>query len=283
MIKQILVPTDGSENSLAAADYAVSIARLYQASIQGLFVKDVKILTGPLIHDIGTSIGGMVPYGTFHQTIRAMMESQADTYLNLIEEKCSQGGVPFKREVREGVVSHEITKSADASDLIVMGKGGIHAEWHDVFLGTTVEFVVRQTHKPVLITPREFKPFSKILIAYDGSSFADKAIQNGAEMAQALKLPVTVVCVADKKEDALGTLSKAKTVLGKDCDLKVDTIAVEGSDHARGILDVCNEEDNKFDFLVMGAYGHSRLQEIILGSTTVRVMRSTTCSILLCR
>ncbi|MEK7789585.1 MAG: universal stress protein, partial [Planctomycetota bacterium] len=42
-------------------------------------------------------------------------------------------------------------------------------------------------------------------------------------------------------------------------------------------------EDSKFDILVMGAYGHSRLQEMILGSTTVRVMRSTNCSILLCR
>lgn len=283
MIKQILVPTDGSENSLAAADYAVSIARINQASIQGLFVKDIKVLAGPLIHDIGTSIGGMVPYGTFHQTIRDMLESQADTYLNLLEGKCSQGGVPFKREIREGIVSHEITKSADSCDLIAMGKAGVHAEWHDVFLGTTVEFVVRQTHKPVLITPREFKPFSKILIAYDGSSFADKAIQNGAGMAQALKLPVTVVCVADKKEDALGTLSKAKVALGKDYDLKVETIATEGSDHARGILEVCNDEDNRFDLLVMGAYGHSRLQEIILGSTTVRVMRSTDCPILLCR
>ena len=43
MIKQILVPTDGSENSLAAADYAVSIARINKASIQGLFVKDIKV------------------------------------------------------------------------------------------------------------------------------------------------------------------------------------------------------------------------------------------------
>ena len=64
---------------------------------------------------------------------------------------------------------------------------GVHAEWHDVFLGTTVEFVVRQTHKPVLITPREYKPFSKILIAYDGSIYADKALQTGAGMAQTLK------------------------------------------------------------------------------------------------
>jgi len=283
MTKQILVPTDGSENSLAAADYAVSIAHLNQASIQGLFVKDIKILAGPLIHDIGTSIGGMVPYGTFHQTIRAMLESQADTYLNLLEEKCNRGGVPFKREIREGIVSHEITKSADSCDLIVMGKGGVHAEWHDVFLGTTVEFVVRQTHKPVLITPREFKPFSKLLIAYDGSDYADKAIQNGAGIAQVLKMPVTVICVADKKEDAVGTLSKAKTALEKGYALKVDIIAKEGSDHARGILEVCNDEDNRFDLLAMGAYGHSKLQEIILGSTTVRVMRSTECPILLCR
>lgn len=59
MIKQILVATDGSENSLIAADYAINLERLFNAGIQGLFVKGIKILTGPLIHDIGTSIGGM--------------------------------------------------------------------------------------------------------------------------------------------------------------------------------------------------------------------------------
>ena len=282
MIKQILVPTDGSENSLTAADYAVNLARLFNATIRGLFVKDVKILTGPLIHDIGTSIGGMVPYGTFNQTIRELLESQADAALNQVEGKCTQAKVTFTREIREGIVSREIIKSAEDCDLIAMGKMGAHAEWRDVFLGTNVEYVVRQTHKPVLITPSEYKPFRKMLIAYDGSSFADKALRSGAEIAQAMKLPITVVCVADKKDEALLTLSKAKTFL-EGYKLTVDTVAKEGSDHAGGILEVCNDEENKFDILVMGAYGHSRLQEMILGSTTVRVMRSTNCSILLCR
>jgi len=282
MIKQILVPTDGSENSLTAADYAINLARLFNANIRGLFVKDVKILTGPLIHDIGTSIGGMVPYGTFNQTIRDLLESQADAALNQIEGKCVQAKVTFTREIREGIVSREIIKSADDCDLIAMGKMGAHAEWRDVFLGTNVEYVVRQTHKPVLITPSEYKPFRKMLIAYDGSSFADKALRSCAEIAQAMKLPITVVCVADKKDEALLTLSKAKTFL-EDYKLTVDIVAKGGSDHAGGILEVCNDEDSKFDILVMGAYGHSRLQEMILGSTTVRVMRLTNCSILLCR
>ena len=282
MIKQILVPTDGSENSLTAADYAINLARLFNATIRGLFVKDVKILTGPLIHDIGTSIGGMVPYGTFNQTIRDLLESQADAALNQVEGKCTQAKVTFTREIREGIVSREIIKSAEDCDLIAMGKMGAHAEWRDVFLGTNVEYVVRQTHKPVLITPSEYKPFRKMLIAYDGSSFADKALRSCAEIAQAMKLPITVVCVADKKDEALLTLSKAKTFL-EDYKLTVDIVAKGGSDHAGGILEVCNDEDSKFDILVMGAYGHSRLQEMILGSTTVRVMRSTNCSILLCR
>lgn len=282
MIKKILVPTDGSENSLTAADYAACIAHLFKSDVKGLFVKDVKILTGPLFHDIGTSIGGMVPYGMFNQTIREMLESQADAALNQVAGKCEKTGVSFIREIREGVVSREILKSSEDCDLIAMGKMGIHAEWRDVFLGTTVEYVVRQSHKPVLITPSEFKLFSKMLVAYDGSQFAEKALQSGAEIAQALKLPVTVVVAAEKKEDADGTLAKAKTFLAP-YNLAVSTIARVESDHAKGILDVCNDEDEAFDFLVMGAYGHSKFQEMILGSTTVRVMRSTHCPILLCR
>jgi nucleotide-binding universal stress UspA family protein len=282
MIKQILVPTDGSENSLTATDYAISIAKVFNANIRGLFVKDSKILTGPLIHDIGTSIGGMVPYGTFHQTIRTMMESQGDTALNQVEEKCKEKGIAFGREIREGLVSTEIVKSAENCDLVSMGKMGIHAEWRDVFLGTTVEYVVRQTHKPVLITPSQFKQFKKMLIAYDGSSFSDKALQSGAEIARSMNLSVTVVCVADKEGEAMNILSKAKTFL-EGYKLTIETVSKAGYDHAGGILNVCNDEDRNFDLLVMGAYGHSRIQEMILGSTTVRVMRETNCPILLCR
>jgi nucleotide-binding universal stress UspA family protein len=279
MIKQILVPTDGSENSFTAADCAVSIARVCNAGICGLFVKDVKILAGPLMHDIGTSVGGMVPFGTFNQVIREVLESQADVALNQVEGKCAQAKIPFCRQVLEGIVSREIVKSAESCDLIVMGKMGIHAKWQDVFLGTTVEFVVRQTHKPVLIVPAGCGPFTKMLIAYDGSSFANKALQSGADMASSLKLPVTVVCVSDKKEKAVEILAEAKNVL-KNYQVTVTTIAKEGSDHARGILEAGKEG---FDILVMGAYGHSRLREMILGSTTVSVMRATTCPILLCR
>lgn len=282
MINQILVPTDGSENSITATDYAISVAHVYNASIRALFVKDVKILTGPLIRDIGTSIGGMVPYGTFNQIVRQVLEAEADATLNQAEGKCNEAKVPFNREIREGVVSREIVKSAEQCDLIVMGRTGAHTEWRDVFLGTTAEFVVRQTRKPILIAPLKFKPFTKMLIAYDGSQNADRALQSGAEIAQAMKLPVTVVYVTTEKEEAAEIMSKAKNFL-TGYNLAVDTIIQGGHDHAGGILEVCNDEENRFDILVMGAYGHSRIQEMILGSTTVRVMRSAECSILLSR
>jgi len=280
MTKQILVPTDGSDNSLTAADYAISIARINTSGIFGLFVKDIKILAGPLIHDIGTSIGGMVPYGTYNQTIREMLESKADAALNQIEWKCTQAGVPFHRETKEGIVNHEIVKAAEHCELIAMGKAGVHAKWLDVFLGSTVEFVVRQVHKPILITPSEYKPFSRMLIAYDGSSFSDEALRAGADLAQTLGLDITLVCVDDKENKALEVLSRAKAYLGE-MNLKANNIvAREGKDHAQGIQDTCKEG---FDLLVMGAYGHSRIREMILGSTTVRVMRATNCPILLCR
>lgn len=224
----------------------------------------------------------MVPYGTFNQIVRQVLETQADAALSQVEEKCNQAHIPFSREIREGVVSREIVKSAEKCDLIIMGKTGAHAEWRDVFLGTTVEFVVRQTHKPILIAPMKFKRFKNMLIAYDGSPYSERALQSGAEIAQGMKLPVTVVYVTTKKEEAQEILSKAKSFL-EGYSLTVNTVVKGGHDHAGSILEVCNDEDNPFDILVMGAYGHSRIQEMILGSSTVRVMRSTDCPILMCR
>ncbi len=66
----------------------------------------------------------------------------------------------------------------------------------------------------------------------------------------------------------------------KEYDFTFDTVIV-GGDHAKAIIGVYKE--GNFDLVVMGAYGHSRLRELVLGSTTVQIMRSVNCPLVLCR
>ena len=279
MFKTILVPIDSSDTSLVAVDYAIDLSRSFDSEIVGISIIDIKQLAGPFMRDLGTSIGGMVPYADFQQNVRQFLEDTAKAALDELEGKCSSAGISFTRTIKEGVVSKEIVESAKRCDMISMGMAGEHAFWRDAFLGSNLESVVRKTHKPVLVTPETYKKITKILVAYDASSFSTKALTAGADIAEQMKLPLTVVTVSDDKKAGEDILSQADEDL-KGCKITYDKV-LKGGETVSAILALCNE--GSYDLLAMGAYGHSKIRELILGNTTVQIMRKVNCAVLLCR
>ena len=209
MFKTILVPIDTSDTSLIAVDYAIELSKSFNSEIVGISIIDVKKLAGPFMRDLGTSIGGMVPYADFQQNVRKFLEDTARAALDELEGKCNSANVPCTREIKEGVVSREIVESAKRCDMISMGMAGEHAFWRDALLGSNLESVARQTHKPVLVTPEKYKKITKILVAYDGSSFSAKALKAGADIAQQMHLPLTVITVSDDKKSGENILTHA--------------------------------------------------------------------------
>ncbi|MCP4265256.1 MAG: universal stress protein [Candidatus Brocadiaceae bacterium] len=279
MFKTILVPIDSSDTSLVAVDYAIDLSRSFDSEIVGISIIDIKKLAGPFMRDLGTSIGGMVPYGDFQQNVRQFLEDTAKAALDELEGKCNTAGISFTRTTKEGVVGREIVESAKRCDMISMGMAGEHAFWRDAFLGSNLESVVRQTHKPVLVTPEKYKKITKILVAYDASSFSSKALTAGADIAEQMKLPLTIVTVSDDKKAGEDILSQADDSL-KDYKITYNKV-LEGGETVSVILELC--KGGSYDLLAMGAYGHSKIRELIIGNTTVQIMRKVDCPVLLCR
>ena len=281
MLKNILAPTDGSKASLVSIDYAINVAKIFDAKIIGLSVVDIKRLAGPFIHDIGTSIGGMVPYGHFRDTIEKMLNVAADTALIQLEGKCKDNGIQYELKKEEGIITKEIMSVVvdNNIDLIAMGKTGEHTQWSDALLGSNLESVVRQTHKPVLVTTEQTVPITNMLVAYDGSEYASRALRIGGEIASRMQIPVTILYVSDDKKEISKELSDAEELI-KPYDVNVKT-SIESGEPVKTILD--KYKDGNYDILVMGAYGHSKIRELILGSTTVQLMRKLECPLLICR
>jgi len=82
MFKTILVPIDTSDTSLVAVDYAIELSKSFNSEIVGISIIDVKKLAGPFMRDLGTSIGGMVPYADFQQNVRKFLEDTARAALD---------------------------------------------------------------------------------------------------------------------------------------------------------------------------------------------------------
>ena len=278
MFKRILVPTDGSECSESAVSHAIALARIFKASVTGLSVVDAKLLMGPFLHDLAASIG-FGDLDSYRPRVRQTLVDKANAALDFVEESCRAAEVPCERALAEGKVVGEIVERARFVDLLVMGKEGQHAELTDTVLGSTVEAVVRRTNRPVLLAPAQFVPIRTALAAYDGSAYAFDALRALADMAKSMDLVIHLLAVADTVDKARNVLGRAEAYL-RDCDLEAQCIARAG--HAEEVIATA-AKDCGADLIAMGAYGHSRIRELIVGSTTEHIMRRSSSAFLLYR
>lgn len=267
MIKKILIPQDGSAYGKSALDYSLWLSKKFGAALVGVHVVDVVSLEGPFLHDISGSLG-FEPFLNFSTKMREALESRGKNILSAFEEACASTGAECESLISFGIVPNEICDKAKLADIVIMGRRGVNAQFEYGLLGSTTESVLRRSPKPVLIVPDEFREPRNPLLAYDGSQNASRAMHSAAEWAKTLNLPLTVLTVsATEEEDSL--LNDAKSYL-KPYGLQTSFV------HKKGDPPIEIEKyykENGHDLLFMGTSHHSRLVEMVLGSTTEHVMR----------
>jgi len=268
MIKKILVPQDGSAYGKSGLDWSLWLAKKLGASLIGLHVVDIVALEGPFLHDISGSLG-FEPFLNFSSKMKEVLEERGETILKSFEEACDKAGVSMEKQLSVGVVSGEICEKAKVADLVVMGRRGVNARFDYELQGSTTESVLRKSPKPVLVVPENFIEPKNPLLAYDGSPNASRAMHSAAELSKTLGLPLTVLTVS-VSGDQTALLKDAEDYL-KPYGLNTKFVALSG-DPPTSIEKYYRE--NKHDLLFMGTSHHSRIFEMVLGSTTEFVMRS---------
>ncbi len=279
MIKSILVPTDGSDNSNIALEYGLQLASLFKAEITGLNVIDVRALEGPFLNDISGSLG-FSPYQNYLPKFQQILEERAELVLSDFSNTCKQESIEPKTKRLTGIVPAIISDEAKKVDLVVIAQRGEHEQWSTGLLGSTTESVVRKSPRPVLVTPNTSRVFKKILVAYDGGIESNKALKTACEMVTVTSWPMTVIMVTDDDEKSSALSAEIKEFVGP-YSLEIDIQWIQGSNDGKEILSYA--ENNDFDLIVMGAFGHSRIHDLILGGTTAYIMRQSTIPILLNR
>jgi nucleotide-binding universal stress UspA family protein len=280
MIKSILVTLDGSEHAQTASRYALWLAERLQAMVVGLHVVDVVSIegSGAFLHDVSGSLG-FEPYLDFSSKMRDALHTRGQVLLEQFLAVCNERGVRADTMLATGIIPNEICEQARTADLVVLGHRGVNERFSTGLLGGTTESVTRKCPKPVLVSPLEFQPITRPLLAYDGSPRAAAAMHEAAELAGALKLPLTVLHVGKEEPSANRILDEARRYLATH---KVETEFVSRNGFANeAILEVMR--DGRHDLLTIGAYGHSRIIEMVLGSTTEYVLRNVSAPVFLCR
>jgi len=279
MVKTILIPTDGSEYGRTAIDFGVYIAKKLQAQLIGLHVIDIGLMRGPVFSDISGSIG-LPPYQEFLPVIEAGLDGRAETVLKAFRERCEAAGLQPETIKAVGVIDETILEEGKKTDWILLaqrgenfhlGKGGI--------LGSTAELVVRNSGKPVLVTPKTYQDIESMALAYDGSPPAHNALKLAVNLSEKAAWPLTIICITEDQAAADRLHKKIDTYI-EPFQIDCETIIIGGKDNREIIKFI---QEGSVELLVMGAYGHNRLRQLFIGSTTSDVIQKSSIPVLLTR
>jgi nucleotide-binding universal stress UspA family protein len=278
MVKKILIGVDTSEHSRNAQTYGFYLARRLGASLIGLHVVDIVSIEGSFFHDISGSLG-LEPYLDFSSKMREVLTARGKTVLDEFAAAARRENIPAETILDVGIVPNQICERAKSADLIMIGHRGVNERFSTGLLGSTAESVARKSPRPVFISPMRFREIRKGVLAYDGSERACKAMQAAADLCGQLDVALTVITIARDMKLGERTLEEARNYLAPHS-VKAEFKLIAG--HA-------NEEIVRFvkesdcDLLFIGAYGHSRIIEMVLGSNTEYVLRNTPCPVFLSR
>lgn len=210
MIHRILVPLDPSPYADAAIKYACEIAKKHKAEITGMVILDIP--------GIKKSIGP-VPRGALYYAKRLEefkkqeAQERIENLLKTFKKTCEQAGVSHKGAEHQGCPSDEILEASNFYDLIITGlKTHFHFETREK-AGDSLAEVLDHAITPVLAAPPEYRPFKKVLIAYDGSIAASRTLHYFVHFANAYQFEITLLNSNNDKETGQYYLEKAKEYL----------------------------------------------------------------------
>ena len=189
------------------------------------------------------------------------------------------GVTEITTRLRHGDIVEAIGEIEGDARVIVIGKRGEAADFAKGHLGSNLERIVRAAHRPVFVAARAFKPIESVLVAYDGGRSAMKAVDHISRSSFFAEMPVIVVTVGNETPEVTKGLADAKALLAA-AGIEAQTRIVPGQPEEE--LGKMVEADS-FGMLVMGAYGHSRIRSLVIGSTTTAMMRSCKVPVLLLR
>lgn len=188
--------------------------------------------------------------------------------------------VPIKVYRRRGKLLPAIEHFKEQNRAIVLGRRGEDHQNDRVNIGSQIETVTRASSRPILICSEHFISPSSYLIAFDGSKTAIKAARMVADSELLKGLRGYIVMIGHDNESAKASLRVVTEQLSS-AGFSVSAHHLPDADVVDGLLRF--QANNAIDILVIGAYGHSKFQQLFIGSTTTRIITKTLSPILLLR
>ncbi|PNE03526.1 universal stress protein [Alcanivorax sp. MD8A] len=265
----VIACIDGSTASATVCDYAAWAAQRLDAPLDLLHVLDHSRYPVTADYSGNLALGGrehlMQELADLDARRNRLALEQGKVMLEAAHARVVAAGVsePSSRQ-RHGDLVDTLVELEDGMRLLVIGKQGEEHNGVGAQVGDNVERVIRAVRRPILVTTGEFAPPQTIMLAYDGSETTRKGVTMLADSPMFKGLDCHLVSVG-KSEDLQWASDKLS-----DSGHQVTSAQLEGE--VEPALHAYQQSHN-VDLVVMGAYGHSRIREFFVGSTTNKMIR----------
>jgi nucleotide-binding universal stress UspA family protein len=274
--KSILVQLDTGVHAHPRLEVALRVAHSFHARLTGLFTT-----YRPDPHAFFV-MAGTAAYYAEHERQR---NERAAALERLFHAEAARADVEGRWITTSGYANDVVPPYARLADLVILGQ--TDPQDPESFIAEQfVEHLMMSAGRPLLLVPAtgvQATPGQRVLVAWDGSREATRAIHDAMPFL-ARAADVTLLTI-----DAARDEPPARRIPGADLALIIARHGVKvnvrevaaGDDTPVGDVLLSQAADSGCDLIVMGAYAHSRLHELVMGGATRTVLRSMTVPVLL--
>ena len=266
-IQKILVPLDLSPFAASATDRACSIADRHEAQVDGMVVLDLPEI-----------MGVDIPYHAWMgaSALEVSRERTEDAKLRIADAlkrfaaTCDSRHIAHIESEFQGVPADRILEAASFHDLVVIGlRTHFHFETRSG-PGDSLDKILRSPTAPVLAVPKQDEEldWKKVLIAFDGSPSACRALKEFARFAQPYGFEITILTSADEKDQAEKSVRAAAAYLRAHHLRQIETVVTDGE--IRKVID--NDYIEVTDLVVAGIHSRRYVKDLFVGSLTRKLI-----------
>ena len=280
-MKKLLACIDASNYAKSVTDCAIWAALRLEAAVEILHVIQRNDAVAAR-HDLSGAVG-LGARSSLLEELVAIDEAEGKlarergrVMLTAAEERLREGGVgDVATTHRHGGIVETVIEREEEADVVVIGKRGASSAFAKDHLGSKVERVVRESIRPVLVASEHFETPKSIMVAFDGGPSSRKAMEfvSASSLFEGLEVHVVMA----------GALTSTRQ---KHIDWATSQLPGAIVEHVSGAPEEALPayvEAKGIGLLVMGAYGHSPLRRLIVGSITTQMMQNCHVPILLFR
>jgi nucleotide-binding universal stress UspA family protein len=283
MIRSILLALAEAPGDVSAKNYAFWLARKEGSHVHAVAVIDITTFEVPMIGTPDGFMPSVVPHSFREsQSLMDEMSAKCRERLGRFADQCDSRGISCSTETKTGIPGEIISRSAIAHDIVIVSRTGYNPTANTKeTIDSLVAPVIRSSVRPVLVAGTEFREENEIrniLVAYDGSSHAARALLVAAELAARPGANCTLVTVVPSEDAGWEILAPAEAFLAHHG--VIPRKQVEVSNKPSSVISRLVASGN-VDLLIMGAYGHSPIREVLFGSSTERILSHCSANVVL--